>query len=100
MNEPEELDEPDKPEELDAKERHRRAEKRRRTDIRDLLHRISAFFLVRGQKKVSAGEVILFGKPITSKSEPTVCLPICFSYHLSEDRETRLPRVDPAPSSR
>jgi len=81
-----EVDEPGEPEELDAKARHRKAERKRRAVIKGLLHKISAFFLVTGNKKVSAGDVILFGESITSKSGLAVCLPICFSYHLSEDR--------------
>ena len=69
------MDEPDEPEELDAKARHGKAEQKRRDVIRGLLHEISAFFLVTGNKKVSAGDVILFSKSITPKSGPTVYLP-------------------------
>ena len=65
VDEPE-LDVPEEPEKLDAKARHRRGECERRSAIRGLLHEISAFFLVKGTKKVSGGEVILFGKSITS----------------------------------
>ena len=75
-DEREEVDELDEPEELDAKARHGRAEKRRRDVIRGLLHEISAFFLVTGNK-VSAGDVILFSELITQKSRPTVYLLIC-----------------------
>jgi len=68
----------------DRKVRHRKSEQKRRGSIRNLLHQISAFFLVEG--KVSAGDVILFGKSITSKSKSTDCLPNHFSRHLSERR--------------
>ena len=77
LNEPKKLDEQDQqedPDVLDRKERHRKGEQGRRTTIRGLLHEISAFFLVTGDKEVSGGDVILFGKSITAKSERTVCL--------------------------
>ena len=42
--------------------KHRVAEQERRTAIRHLQDQISAFFLVRGQKKISVGDLLLFGK--------------------------------------
>lgn len=77
------------PSELDISEgkvKHREKEQGRRATIRDLLHRISAFFLVKRGKNVTGGEVVLFGKSITLNSESSVCLPNHSSYHLSEDR--------------
>ena len=77
------------PNELDnstAKVNHRQAEQGRRTAIRGLQDQISAFFLVKGQKKISVGDLLLFGKSINSRSEATIYLPILFSYHLSKDR--------------
>lgn len=60
------------PNELDDSEekvKHRKKEQERRATIRELLHQISAFFLVKEGKRVSGGEVVLFGKSIISKSE-------------------------------
>jgi len=50
---------------------HRKTEKERRTTIRDLLDQISAFFLVEGQKKISVGDLLLFGKSTYPRSEST-----------------------------
>lgn len=44
-----------------GKERHRKAERTRRAAIRDLQEEISAYFLVPGRKKISVGELLLFG---------------------------------------
>jgi len=69
-----------------AKVRHRQTEKRRREAIRQLQDQISIFFLVPGQKKVTIGDVLLFGKLTDSRSESAGYSPNCFSYHLSKDR--------------
>ena len=77
------------PNELDgsrAKVRHRTAEKGRRAAIRSLQDRMSVFFLVQGQRKVTIGELLLFGKSVDSRFESMVCLPNGCSRHLSEDR--------------
>ena len=77
------------PSELDDSEvavKHRKREQGRRTTIRDLQHQLSSFFLVKEGRMVSGGEVLLFGKLITSKSGSTVRSPNCFSHHLSKDR--------------
>ena len=59
------------PSELDDSEvavRHRKREQGRRTTIRDLQHQLSGFFLVEEGRKVSGGELLLFGESIASKS--------------------------------
>jgi hypothetical protein len=48
--------------------RHREAEQGRRTAIKCLQHQISAFFLVKGQKKISVGDLLLFGESTASVS--------------------------------
>ena len=58
-----------------AKVRHREAEQGRRTAIRSLQEQISRFFLVKGQRKVSIGELLLFGKSIGSTFKPMAHLP-------------------------
>ena len=68
-----------------AKANHRQKEQGRRTTIRDLLDQISAFFLVKEQKKISVGDLLLFGKSINSRFESTVYLQNFFSHHLSKD---------------
>jgi len=65
---------------------HREAEKKRRETTRDLLDQMSVFFLVKGQKKVSVGELLLFGESTGSRSESMVYLLYFLSRHLSEDR--------------
>ena len=69
-----------------TKVNHRKAEQGRRTATRHFLDQISAFFLVQGQKKVSLGKLLLFGKSTDSRSETMVYLLYCLSCHLSEDR--------------
>ena len=44
--------------------------------------RMIIFVLVQRQKKVSIGELLLFGKSTNSRSELTIYLPNCFRYHL------------------
>ena len=66
--------------------KHREAEQQRRAAIRSLQDQISVFFLVQGQKKISVGELLLFGESNSLRPEPTVYLPNCSSYHLSEGR--------------
>jgi len=79
--------------------KHREAEQQRRAAIRSLQDQISVFFLVQGQKKISVGELLLFGKSNSPRSESTVYLPNCSSYHLSEGRRSCLPRSHPPPLS-
>ena len=57
--------------------RHREAEQGRRTAIRSLQEQISRFFLVKGQRRVSIGELLLFGKSIDSTFKSMVHLPNC-----------------------
>lgn len=45
-----------------GKVKHREAERARRTTIRNLQDQISLYFLVPGHKKISVGELLLFGK--------------------------------------
>ena len=80
--------------------RHREAEQKRRTTIRHLQDQISVFFLVQGQNEISVGTLLLFGKSTNSGSEAAVYLPNCFSYHLSKDRQSCLPRAHPPSFSR
>ena len=49
--------------------KHTTAEQERRTGIRQLQERISVFFLVKGHKKVSVGDLLLFGKSTNSGPE-------------------------------
>lgn len=80
------------PNQLDpSKEGHRRAEQARRAEIRNLQEQISVFFLVPGQKKVSVGELLLFGKCAKSKQKTAIYLLLCPSRCLSEDRQTCIP---------
>ena len=51
------------------KTKHRKAEKKRRETIRSLQDQISVFFLVKGDRKVSVGDLLLFGKLIIPTPE-------------------------------
>lgn len=58
------------------KKKNREAEKDRRAVIRDLQEQISEYFLPPEQRKISVGELLLFGEFIHSQSGSTVHLPV------------------------
>lgn len=60
---------------------------------------MSAYFWVPRPKKISVGDLLLFGKLIDSTSESQIHLPNYLSRDLPKDRPTRFPGVDTPPSS-
>lgn len=56
--------------------KHKEAEQRRRAAIRGLQEQISVFFLVKGKKKITVGNLLLFGKSTNLTSKLMACLPI------------------------
>ena len=73
--------------------KHREAERARRAAIRSLQEEMSLYFLVPGGRKISVGELLLFGKFATLGIQFKSSLTIFFSRRLPKDRSTCLPRA-------
>ena len=78
----------------------REAERERRATIRSLQEEISFYFSVRGPKKISGTDLLLFSKFATLMFKETFYSPNRSSHRLPEDRPRCFPGAYPPLSSR